>query len=155
MPWGCDFTFMNAQAEYENLERIIEYVNKNNQYNITLMISTPSDYVAALKKQNISWPVKYEDAFPYSVGTYDYWSGYFTSRQAAKKLTKDASALLNAEDLLFSKRVLQDDVSGDEIKEMLDDKKVMMEALSTYIHHDAIAGTAKQSVANDYKFRML
>ena len=38
---------------------------------------------------------------------------------------------------------------------MILDKKEMMEALSTYIHHDAIAGTAKQSVANDYKFRML
>lgn len=30
----------------------------------------------------------------------------------------------------------------------------MMQALSTYLHHDAITGTAKQQVANDYLFRM-
>ena len=30
----------------------------------------------------------------------------------------------------------------------------MLVALSTYLHHDAITGTAKQAVANDYRFRM-
>lgn len=31
----------------------------------------------------------------------------------------------------------------------------MLRALSTYLHHDAISGTARQQVANDYQNRML
>jgi hypothetical protein len=143
LPWGCDFSYMSAQAEYANLGRVVDYVNKNNAYNITLKISTPSDYIEALKKENIHWPVKYEDSMPYSSEDWQYWTGYFVSRPAAKKLTKDASALLNAENLLFSKRVLQEDVRDDEVNEMLAARQSMLQALSTYLHHDAIAGTAR------------
>lgn len=60
-------------------------------------MSTPSEYVDALKKEKIKWPVKYEDSMPYSDQDFGYWTGYFSSRPAAKKLTKDASAIFNAE----------------------------------------------------------
>ena len=55
----------------------------------------------------------------------------------------------------FSKRMLEHDVTSDEVKEIQKVRQTMLEALSTYQHHDAIAGTAKQQVANDYVFRML
>ena len=97
---------MNALAEYKNIERMMEYVNSKNNYNITIKMSTPSDYVEALKKENIKWPVKYEDGFPYASNSYEVWSGYFSSRPSAKKMTKDASAMLNAENFIFSQRVL-------------------------------------------------
>lgn len=45
LPWGCDFNYMSANAEYNNLERVIDYVNSKNTYNITLKMSTPSDYI--------------------------------------------------------------------------------------------------------------
>lgn len=47
--------------------------------------STPSDYINALKTENITWPVRYEDAISYADGQDDYWVGYFTSRAGAKK----------------------------------------------------------------------
>lgn len=100
----------------------MEYVNSKNNYNITIKMSTPSDYIDALKKEKVHWPVKYEDGFPYGSIDYEMWTGFYSSRPAAKKMTKDASAILNAENLLFSQRVLQDDVSEDEINDILKQK---------------------------------
>lgn len=71
-----------------------------------LKMSTPSTYIGALKKEKITWPVKYDDAFPYASGTNDFWVGYFSSRPGLKKQVKDASALLNAEMKLSTLSVL-------------------------------------------------
>ena len=75
---------------------MIDYFNKNNHLNITWKMSTPSEYIDALKKENLTFPVRYGDAMPYADGDNDYWSGYFSSRPGAKKQVKDASALMNA-----------------------------------------------------------
>lgn len=64
---------------------MIEYINLHNTANIKLVYSTPSDYVKAVREENITWPVRYEDAMPYSEGNNDFWTGYFTSRPGAKK----------------------------------------------------------------------
>lgn len=48
IPWGDDFFFSNAHLTYSNLERTIEYFN-NKYDDITLIQSTPSEYVNALK----------------------------------------------------------------------------------------------------------
>ena len=143
IPRGCDFTFQNALAEYKNLERVIDYVNSKNTYNITLKMSTPSDYIDALKKEKVKWPVRYEDGMPYGSNTWEMWNAYYSSRPAAKKATKDASSVLNAENMLFSQRVLQEDVTDAEVTQILSQKQNMLQTLSTYLHHDAITGTAK------------
>lgn len=126
IPWGCDFTYMNALAEFKNIERMMEYVNSKNNYNITLKMSTPSDYIEALKKEKIKWPVKYEDGFPYGSSEYEMWVGYFSSRPEAKKMTKDASAILNSENFIFSQRMLQENTKDSEIKDILNQRTNMM-----------------------------
>jgi len=40
------------------------------------------------------------------------------------------------------------------VKETLKAKKDLLEQLGTYLHHDAITGTAKQYVSDDYSYRM-
>ena len=59
-------------------------------------MSSPSDYIQALKKEGKKLKVKLEDGFPYSNVKRDYWSGFYTSRPALKKMTRDFSALMNA-----------------------------------------------------------
>lgn len=65
---GDDFRFNYAYWYFENSDKIIQYYNENEgaQNNIRLIYSTPSMYVAALAAQNISWPTKYDDIFPYA-----------------------------------------------------------------------------------------
>jgi hypothetical protein len=43
-------------------------MNKHHGDKYFLKYSTPSNYVDALAKLNITWPVKKDDGFPYSSG---------------------------------------------------------------------------------------
>jgi lysosomal alpha-mannosidase len=85
LPQGCDFSFANARMNFENMDRMISWFNEHNNANMKMFYSTPSLYLEALAKENITWPVNYDDMFPYADNPQDYWSGYFTSRQAGKK----------------------------------------------------------------------
>jgi hypothetical protein len=43
-------------------------MNKHHGDKYLLKYSTPSNYIDALSKLNITWPVKKDDGFPYSSG---------------------------------------------------------------------------------------
>ena len=113
VPMGCDFAFQNAPTEFAALSKLIDYVNMHNTVNIKVQYSTPSDYVKAVRAEKVAWPVRYEDAMVYAAqGTSDdFWTGYFSSRPTAKKQIKDASALMNAQEKMFTQRVIQKNVS--------------------------------------------
>jgi alpha-mannosidase len=52
---------------------------------MTFVYSTPTQYMDAIKKENVTWPQNYNDFFPYASEKYEYWTGYFTSRPGLKK----------------------------------------------------------------------
>ena len=72
---------------------MINYFNQNIglETNIELIYSTPSMYIDAIAKQEIEWPTKYDDMFPYADVPDAYWTGYFSSRPNAKKYIRDVS----------------------------------------------------------------
>lgn len=78
--WGGDFQWINAESNYRNLDAMMEYMNANHGDQYIFKYSTPSKYVDAIKSYNATWPVKYDDMFPYSSAPDSYWTGYFTSR---------------------------------------------------------------------------
>ena len=45
VPMGCDFTFNNPGNDFRQIEKIQEYINANNDQNVTLVQSTPTQYV--------------------------------------------------------------------------------------------------------------
>jgi alpha-mannosidase len=62
-------------------------------------MSTPGRYVEALKAENVTWPVYYDDFLNYyenkgknEQSDFEFWSGYYTSRPGFKKQIKDASS---------------------------------------------------------------
>ena len=56
-----------------------------------MIYSTPSIYIDSIAKQNIVWPTKYDDMFPYSDNENSYWTGYFSSRANDKGYMRRAS----------------------------------------------------------------
>jgi hypothetical protein len=70
--------------------------------NIELIYSTPSMYVDAIKKKNISWTTRYDDLFPYADNENSFWTGYFSSRANDKKYMRDASHTLHSSNKLFA-----------------------------------------------------
>jgi len=98
----------------------------------------------------ISWPLKqYSDFFPYSNDNYSYWSGYFTSRPALKRFTRRSSGLLHSARQLYfhAGRATSDAEANPGLRRL-------REAVAVAQHHDAVAGTSMQHVADDYTLRM-
>jgi len=106
LPWGCDFAFQNARQNFEEMEKLIKYVNAHNPYKVKLLMSTPNTFSDALKGQDIKWATYYHDMFPYSDDPNEVWAGFFSDRPGQKKMIKDGSANLHASNHLFSKKVI-------------------------------------------------
>ena len=102
---GCDFTYANAKFNFKPLDRFIKYFNDHSP-NITVMYSTPGTYLDAIKQQNLSYPVKTDDMFPYGDNPNEYWTGYFTSRPNSKSQVRTGQANLHASNKLHALRVL-------------------------------------------------
>jgi hypothetical protein len=100
------------------MDRLINYFNKN-VHNMTLMYSTPGIYLDAIKQQNLSYPVKTDDMFPYADVPEEYWTGYFTSRANAKGQVRQGSANLHASSKLYALRVLDVNASDSLINQTL------------------------------------
>ncbi len=108
----------------------------------------------AIKKQNLSYPLKTADMFPYADNEYDYWTGYFTSRPNSKLQVRTGQANLHASNKMHALRLL--DVSSDDktINQTLAAHDTMLDSMGIYQHHDGVTGTAKQHVADDYSLRL-
>ncbi|XP_033821330.1 lysosomal alpha-mannosidase [Periophthalmus magnuspinnatus] len=152
MTMGSDFQYENANLWYKNLDKLILYVNRrqSNGSNVNLLYSTPSCYLQELHRANQTWALKTDDFFPYADDAHDFWTGYFTSRPALKRYERFSNALLQTCNQL---EVLGGPVSrngpfgkGDTL--------TMRKSMAVAQHHDAVSGTSKQHVANDYARRL-
>lgn len=121
VPQGCDFTFGNARQNFKSLDRLISYFNsfRTHETNVTLIYSTPGTYLDAIKVQNLAYPIKTDDMFPYADQPNDYWTGYFTSRANSKKQARDGQANLHASSKLYALKALNQSTTDADIKEML------------------------------------
>ncbi|KAF2364115.1 Glycoside hydrolase family 38 N-terminal domain [Trinorchestia longiramus] len=143
MTMGSDFQYQNARTWYKNLDKLIKYVNAGPN-NVTVVYSTPSCYVDALHAAQVTWGTKQDDFFPYASDDHAYWTGYFTSRPTFKGLIRQANGFHQAQKQILALR-------GSSRTAALES---MAQALGVAQHHDAVTGTAKQHVTDDYYKRL-
>lgn len=98
------------------------------------------------------YPTKTDDFYPYADHSHAYWTGYFTSRVSLKSLAKELGRYVQTVKNHISFLRLSNSSS------YINSKTQEVEAAiweldmiqGIWQHHDAVAGTEKQKVANDY-----
>lgn len=143
---GADFTGDNSHTWYKNMDILIEEVNKDPRFHV--FYSDPHTYtLARAAETDIQWAVKTDDFFPYSDHQHAFWAGYFTSRPTLKYLERTASSLLQSLKQLTALPVQAVRALRPEAQRALFD---LTAAVGLVNHHDAVTGTSKQHVADDY-----
>ncbi|CAB3374915.1 Hypothetical predicted protein [Cloeon dipterum] len=141
---GDDFTYQQAASWFDNIDRLIKHVNaeQKNGSMINLLYSTPSCYLQAVHRADKVWKTKSDDLFPYADGDHSFWTGYYTSRPTLKYMERRGNNLLQV--------CKQLSVLAELKQEKWEDLDSLREAMGVMQHHDAITGTEKQHVADDY-----
>jgi lysosomal alpha-mannosidase len=142
---GQDFTYSNARTWFKSLDKIIQHINQNDSFGVRAFYSTPTEYMMSKHKANLTWDLKVDDFMPYSDAPGGYWTGYYTSRPALKGYIRTLSSFLQV------CRQYEVWVGG-----MLGwvGSGVLARMMGVAQHHDAITGTEKQHVADDYAMRL-
>ncbi|CAE7688933.1 unnamed protein product [Symbiodinium pilosum] len=145
MTMGSDFQYEDAFTWFYNLDKLIQHVNADGRVHV--FYSTPGRYVDAKKSEQVTWPLKEDDFFPYADGPHQFWTGYFTSRPALKRYIRDTSALFQVAKQISA-------IAGNPTSSEQQGLEKLAEAMGVAQHHDAVSGTAKQHVTFDYAERL-
>ncbi|XP_017075947.2 lysosomal alpha-mannosidase [Drosophila eugracilis] len=145
IPMGGDFQYEDAEVNFKNMDKLIKYINERqssgSKYNI--FYSTPGCYLNSVHKSVQSYPNKTLDFFPYGSDTNSFWTGYYTSRPTQKRFERDGNHILQVAKQLSAFA----DLSSTQQKE---DLEYLRQIMGVMQHHDAITGTEKQHVSDDY-----
>lgn len=154
---GGDFHFSAAGQNFKNLDKLIKYIKSTNN-DINLFYSTPSCYQLAVYKETrdkgIRLPEKYDDFLPYDSSSTVWWSGFFSSRPSVKLVEREVADLLQVSRVISFANLLKPAANKRWLDDLRDHEnkclQPLWEILGDLQHHDAVTGTEKQHVADDY-----
>uniref|UniRef100_A0A8C5D3T0 Alpha-mannosidase n=1 Tax=Gouania willdenowi TaxID=441366 RepID=A0A8C5D3T0_GOUWI len=133
MTMGSDFQYENANLWYKNLDKL-----------------SLRQRPAELHRANLTWPLKTDDFLPYADNAHDFWTGTLPFRPALKRYERLSNSNLQTCNQL--------EVLGGSASRKgpfgVGDSHTMKNAMAVAQHHDAVSGTEKQHVANDYARRL-
>lgn len=163
VPLGDDFRFnvlTEWEQQYANYKKLFSYINGRKDWNARLRFGTVADYFDAVhaRLQNSSnLPVisLKGDFFPYADiyanARPSYWTGYYTTRPFYKKLARELEHWLRTAEILYSFAKMIIDGKTNTI--ILKDYSNLISArqdLALFQHHDAITGTSRKFVMQNY-----
>uniref|UniRef100_A0A2C9MAZ1 Alpha-mannosidase n=1 Tax=Biomphalaria glabrata TaxID=6526 RepID=A0A2C9MAZ1_BIOGL len=171
VPIGDDFRYDKEEEwdqQYENYEKLIQYMNSKSEWNINVQWGTLQDYFQLTKQEHTNqklsgsseeFPVLSGDFFPYSDRDSEYWTGYYSTRPFDKYFSRDVQSTLQAADMLntlnyifYRSWNLNSDLKFFQHSSFL---QTARRALGLFMHHDAITGTSKEFVVEDYEQYLL
>lgn len=171
---GEDFSYTKLHQwddMFSNYEKLINYINSQTNWNMTVKFGTLSEYFTRLRTAEhsntentessrdsaMAFPTLSGDFFPYTDRNQEFWTGYFTTRPLNKRFSREIESLIRAADIfnvmvysLFKyyrvKYTAYADVAGS--------LRVARQELGMFMHHDGITGTRFCSYIFNYNFLM-
>ncbi|KAI8485033.1 mannose metabolic process [Branchiostoma belcheri] len=156
---GSDFQYQAAHTWFKNMDKLIAHTNSMENTKVNLLYSSPSCYVYHKNNASAAPPVvkfahnNTADFFPYADQPHAFWSGYFTSRPAFKGYVRRCNNLLQLKARAYPKEPLAVPLVIAR-NTCIQRFRCPGEAMGVAQHHDAVSGTEKQHVANDYAMRL-
>ena len=167
--FGGDFHYTNADQVFTNIDKLIEYTN-DFQDEFHVVYSTPGCYVESIKKSMLlkqgrnlkqhqhleqnqhttNFSIvestdfsRYSDSYDFATRDRSHWSGYYSSRPSIKKAVREASSVLRACGQFDAFNKTRGNIS-----------KNLRRAVALLQHHDAVTGTERSLVLEDYLQRL-
>ncbi|GFR83293.1 alpha-mannosidase [Elysia marginata] len=163
VPHGDDFRYTSQgewQQQFGNLQKLMDYINKNEDMNIQVQFGTISDFFNALtkdvSKSAISFPSLSGDFLPYNDRDDQYWTGFYSSRPLYKHTIRALQAKLRITEIIYTMTMIQPELSV--TFKSQNSTAVLVKArraLALFQHHDAITGTSRKYVMRDYGRNLL
>ncbi|NP_001106515.1 epididymis-specific alpha-mannosidase precursor [Xenopus tropicalis] len=155
-PWGCDKQFFNASVQFNNMDLLLDYINKHTEFGVTVQYSTLGDYFKNLYNRNLTWGLRgSQDFLPYSSDSSQAWTGFYTSRNVLKGVARRASSLLYAAESAFAQHLLKHPTGSVEKVWAMEQLRSLRWAVSEVQHHDGITGTESPKVRDMYIANLL
>ncbi|XP_069117239.1 alpha-mannosidase 2x-like isoform X2 [Argopecten irradians] len=166
VPLGDDFRYDRESEwdhQFQNYDMLMQYMNSRKEWNIDIKFGTLSDYFKAVRKSEEAlkkntlqegFPSLSGDFFPYSDKNNAYWSGYYTTRPFDKKFSRDVQANLRAAEILYTLTIAYMKKWDREFEFYHETATHLQQArrnLGVFLHHDAITGTSKSYVVEDFE----
>uniref|UniRef100_A0A1I7TR10 mannosyl-oligosaccharide 1,3-1,6-alpha-mannosidase n=1 Tax=Caenorhabditis tropicalis TaxID=1561998 RepID=A0A1I7TR10_9PELO len=154
MMHGDDFRFDMIEEwhqQHDNFLPVFDEINKGSR--VEIKFGTFTDYFNDLEKwyseNKESQPATVSgDFFPYMCALGDYWTGYYTTRPFFKRQGRLLHSLIRNSDIMLS--ILRQHLKKRKIDENVKRLEEARRSLSLFQHHDAITGTSKVSVMDNY-----
>jgi alpha-mannosidase II len=148
--FGDDFKYMNAENQFSSIDEYIAMFDKDpEKFGIRLIYSTPQTYFEALARENLKWPTYDGDFFPYADNKDSYWTGYFSTRPTMKRFSRQNEFARRTAEIMHA-MLPSSEAQGAEY-DVLENARRQS---ALFLHHDAITGTCKRHVMDDYLKRM-
>lgn len=166
VPIGDDFRYDSLHEwdeQYKNYNLLSNYMNSNKDWNINVQFGTVADYFKLLnrksKKSNRpNFPTLSGDFFPYSDKNMLYWTGYYSTRPFDKRFSREVESSLRSADILNTLALgycRKWNVNYSHYHESASLLQQARRHLGLFLHHDAITGTSKDYVMENYESKLL
>lgn len=168
VPVGDDFRYdhdIEWDQQYTNYKKLFDFIKAHPEryHGAEVGFGTPSDFFRTLRERSGNeLPSLRGDFFVYSdvftEGRPAYWSGYYTSRPYWKVLDRELENNLRSTEILYA-FALNDakrrKLATAKLLERNYEKLIKArQNLALFQHHDAITGTSKSFVMNDYALKL-
>ena len=168
---GDDFRWRKAEDMYRGWEKLAAVLNQSHA-KVNLIFSTPERYFAALQASRPALPTFAGDLVPYADNGESFWTGFYSTKPELKDHVRRTSAAVDAAHSIYvlaraaGTHPATPDVGHAggggsnqtvvrrRLASWYDALELSRRAVAILQHHDAITGTSRANVVEDYE-RML